>query len=65
MATDLWALGATCGRKWPKKWLTKSHSCPADAVVRKPREDEVVEMPATAFRELHHRILNEKKLKRQ
>lgn len=35
--------------------------CPTDAVVLNVREDKVGERPASTFRELHHRIQDEKK----
>jgi H+/Na+-translocating ferredoxin:NAD+ oxidoreductase subunit B len=35
--------------------------CPSDAVILNVREDKVAEMPAATFRELHLRILDEKK----
>ncbi len=36
--------------------------CPTDAVVLHVREDKATERPAATFRELHLRILHEKKL---
>ncbi len=37
--------------------------CPTNAVVLNVREDKIGEGPAGTFRELHHKILNEKKSK--
>ncbi len=37
--------------------------CPTDAVVLNVREDKIGERPAATFRELHHKILDEKKSK--
>jgi len=37
--------------------------CPTEAVVLKEREDRVGVKPASTFRELHQRILEEKKAK--
>jgi MinD superfamily P-loop ATPase len=39
--------------------------CPTDAVVLKVREDKIGVTPASTFRELHQRILEEKKAKTQ
>jgi Fe-S-cluster-containing hydrogenase component 2 len=39
--------------------------CPSDAVVLKVREDKIGVKPASTFRELHQRILEEKKAKTQ
>lgn len=38
--------------------------CPTDAVILNVREDKIDERPAATFRELHHKILDEKKSKR-
>lgn len=37
--------------------------CPTDAVVLNVREDKIGERPAATFRELHHKILDERKAK--